>query len=62
MKLRSFQNASIEINQNSFVSQQNRFPVTKLIYEMQKENSSTDERLFLTLKRNPLIIEGLHLN
>ena len=60
VKLRSFQNAFIKIKQISFVSQQNCFPVTKLICEMQKENNSTDERLFLTLKRNPLIIEGLH--
>ena len=59
VKLRSFQNASIEIKQISFVSQQNRFPVIKLICEMQKENSSTNERLFSTLKRNPLIIECL---
>ena len=56
VKLRSFQNASIEIKQISFVYQQNLFPVTNLICEMQKENIFTNEGLFLTLKINPLII------
>ena len=56
VKLRSFQNASIEIKQISFVYQQNLFPVTKLICEMKKENIFTNEWLFLSLKRNPLII------
>ena len=56
VKLRSFQNASIEIKQISFVYQQNLFPITNLICEMQKENIFTNEGLFFTLKINPLII------
>ena len=56
VKLRSFQNASIEIKHISFVYRQNLFPVTKLIYEMQKKNIFSNERFFLTLKRNPLIM------
>ena len=39
MKLRSFQNASIEIKQISFVYQQNRFTVKKLICKVQNKNS-----------------------
>ena len=56
VKLRSFQNASIEIKHFLFVYQQNLFPVTKLICEMQKENIFSNERFFFTLKRNPLIM------
>ena len=56
VKLRSFQNASIEIKHIPFVYQQNLFPVTKLICEMQKENIFSNERFFFTLKRNPLIM------
>ena len=52
MKLRSIQNASIEIMQISFVYQQNRFTVEKLIYKVQNENSFTNKRFLLTLKRN----------
>ena len=39
MKLRSFQNASIEVKQISFIYQQNRFTVKKLIGKMQDENT-----------------------
>ena len=46
VKLRSFQNASIEIKHIRFVYQQNLFPVTKLICEMQKENIFSNERFF----------------
>ena len=53
VKLRSFQNTSIEIKQISFVYQQNRFAVKKLTYKMQNENSFADKRFLLTLKRNP---------
>ena len=56
VKLRSFQNTSIEIKHIPFVYQQNLLPVTKLICEMQKENIFSNERFFLTLKRNPLIM------
>ena len=56
VKLRSFQNASIEITHIPFVYQQNLFRVTNLICEMQKENIFSNERFFLTLKRNPLIM------
>ena len=59
--LRSFQNASIRIKQISFVYQQNRFTVKKFICKMQYENSFTDKRFHLTLKRNSLTIKGLHL-
>ena len=61
VKLRSFQNASIEIKQISFIYQQNRFTLKKLICKMQNENSVTDKQFVLTLKRNPLTIKGLHL-
>ena len=61
VKLRSFQNASIEIKQISFVYQQNCFAVKKHICKMRNENSFTDKRSILTLKRNPLSIKGLHL-
>ena len=61
MKLSSFQNASIEIMQISFVYQQNRFTVKKLICKLQNENSFTDKRFLLTLKINPLTIKELHL-
>ena len=44
VELRSFQNASIEIKHIPFVYQQNLFPVTKLICEMQKENIFSNER------------------
>ena len=47
VKLRSFQNASIEIKHIPFVYQQNLLPVTKLICEMQKENIFSNERFFL---------------
>ena len=56
VKLRSFQNASIEIEHIPFVYQQNLFPVTELICETQKESIFSNERFFLTLKRNPLIM------
>ena len=56
MKLRSFQNASIEIKQISFVYRQIRFTVKKLICKMQNENSFTDKRLLFTLEKNPLTI------
>ena len=61
MKLCSFQNASIEIKQTSFVYQNNRFTVKKVICKMQNENSFTNKRFLLTLKRNHLTIKGLHL-
>ena len=58
VKLGSFQNASIEIKQISFIYQQNRFTVKKLICKIQNEN---DKRFYLTLKRNHLTIKGLNL-
>ena len=61
MELHSFQNGSIEIKQISFTYQQNRFTVKKLICKMQNGISFTDARFILTLKRNPLTIEELHL-
>ena len=61
MKLRSFQNASIEIKQIYFVYHQNRFTVKKPICKMQNENSFTNERFLVTLKRNTLTIKGLRL-
>ena len=61
MKLRSFQDTSIEIKQISLVYQQNRFTLKKLICKMQNENSFTDKRFLLTLERNSLTIKGLHL-
>ena len=61
VKLRFFQNASIEIKQICFVYQPNRFIVKKLIYKMQNENSLTNKGFLLNLKRNPLSIGGLHL-
>ena len=60
MKLRSFQNASIEIKKIYFIYQQNLFTVKKLICKMQNENSFTYKRFLLTLKRNPLTIERSH--
>ena len=42
VKLRSFQNASIEIKQIYFAYQQSRFAVKKLICKMQNENIFTD--------------------
>ena len=56
VKLRSFQNVSIEIKEISFVYQQNRFIVEKLICKMQNENSFTDKWFRFTMKRNPLIL------
>ena len=61
VKLCSFRNASIEIKQISFVYQQVRFTVKKLICKIQNENRFTDKRFLLTLKRNTLAIKGLHL-
>ena len=61
MKLRSFQNASIEIKHISFFYEQNSFTVKKLICKMQNENSFSDKLFHLTLKRNPLTIKGLNL-
>ena len=52
MKLRFFQNASIEIKQISFVYQQNRFNVDKLTCKMQNENSFTDKRFFDSEKKS----------
>ena len=52
MKLRSFQNASIEIKHIPFVYQQNLFSVTKLICEMQKENIFSNERFFDSEKKS----------
>ena len=61
VKLPSFQDTFIEIKQISFVYQQNRFKVKKLIYKLQNINSFTDKRFILALKRKPLIIKGLRL-
>ena len=61
MKLGFFQNASIEIKQISFIYQQNRFTVNKLIYTMQNKNSFADKLFILTPKRTPLTIKGLNL-
>ena len=57
VKLRSFQNASIEIKQISFNYQQNRFTVKKLICKMKNENNFTDKRFLLTVKRNPQLLK-----
>ena len=61
VKLRSFQNASIEIKQISFVYQENRFTVQKLISKMKNENTFTNKRFLLPIKRNHLTIKGSHL-
>ena len=47
--------------QISFVYQQNRLTVKKLICIMQNKNIFGDKRFRLTLRRNPLTIKGLHL-
>ena len=49
----------IEIKQIYFIYQQNRFTVKKLTCKMQNENSFTDKRFLLTLKRNPLTIDRM---
>ena len=46
VELRFFQNASIEMQQISFIYQQNHFTVKKLICKMQNKNSFTDKRFF----------------
>ena len=61
VKLRFFQNASIEIKQIFFTYQKNRFAVKKLICKIRNENSFTDKRFLLTLKINPLNIKELNL-
>ena len=61
VKLRSIQNASIEIKHISFAYQQNRFTDKECICKMQNENSFTDKRFLLTLKRNPLSIHAKKL-
>ena len=46
VKLRSFQNASIEIIQISFVDQHDHFTVKRLICKMQNENTFTNKQFF----------------
>ena len=60
VKLRSFQNTSIEIIQISSVDQHNHFTVKKLICKMQNENTFTNKRFLSTLKRNYSTIKRLH--
>ena len=52
VKLRSFQNASIEIKQISFVYQLNRFTDKKHTCKMQEENSFTENDFFDSEKKS----------
>ena len=61
VKLHSFQNASIEIKQMSFIYQHNRVIVKKPICKMQNKNNFTNKEFILSLKRNPLTVKGLYL-
>ena len=60
VKLRSFQNAPIEIEQISLSINTIVSLLKKLTCKMQNKNIFTDRRFLLTQKRNPLTIKGLH--